>query len=130
MPPPLPGSGQDPFATATPSSFSAPPVSPGPIYVQARPSSDGLAIASLVLGILSLVTCLASQSCINLPLAVAGLICGLLSKSRGPIRSWGIGLSIAGLAIFLLMFFVIGAALLAILGIGAAGAAGAAGSAP
>jgi hypothetical protein len=90
--------------------------------------ADGLAIASFVLGILSVVTCIAGQPCINLPLAIAGLVCGLMSKTRGSLRSWGIGLSIAGLALVLVLFFV-GAAIFALLGIGAA-AAGAAGGTP
>jgi hypothetical protein len=103
-------------------------MTPGPIggFANVAKGPDGLAIASLVLGILSVVTCIGSQSCINLPLGIAGLVCGILSKTPGSMRSWGIGLSIAGLVIFLLMFFVIGAAALAFLGLGAAGAAGAA----
>ena len=63
-------------------------------YVQSEAKGNGMGIASLVLGIVSMVTfCLCS---ISLPLSVTGLILGIVSKVR---KSENNGIAIAGIIV-------------------------------
>lgn len=63
---------------------------PPPTYAIPKQPSHGLSIASLVLGILSLVTCIIWFFAI--PLGVAALICGFIGRPRG-----GKGMATAGI---------------------------------
>ena len=64
--------------------------------------SDGLAITSLVLGIISIVI-----PCV-LPLAIVGLILGIISKSKTGVKTAGIILNIIALVLFtmLIIFWI------------------------
>lgn len=77
----------------------------GPLCVPAVPhrKNDGLAIASLVLGILSIPILLVGDSSVFM--GIAGLILGIIAKSKGSGRMAvaGIVLSSIGLALFVLM---------------------------
>lgn len=92
-----------------PPQYQAPYGAPyGPVYGAAIPQQDsraGLAIAALVLGILSLVF-----SCANIcdtPFIVLGLIFGVMglqSTTRRSLAAWGLGLSIVALLIAIGIF--------------------------
>jgi hypothetical protein len=77
----------------------------------ARPA-DGLAIASLICGILGLLgTCGYGVGVIP---AIAGLICGLMSRTKGGIRTAGIVCSSVAIGLCILaivLIFVVGIAL-------------------
>lgn len=87
-----------PAAQQPPATWSAPAVNPGqpgPLYpapvAAANPPTDGLAIASLVLGILCC-----------FPFNVAAIICGVLALQKinaNPAAIGGKGLAIAGIAL-------------------------------
>lgn len=66
----------------------------------AAPGPDGLAIASLVLGILGLplVCCTA---CVAIPVSLTGLVLGIISKSRDGVRTAGIVVCSAAIALSL-----------------------------
>ena len=102
---------------------------PAPRYPSEPPSHfqptgpDGLAIASLVCGIISLV--FVCFMYVGIPVGLAGIICGSLSKTRGGVRTAGIVCSIIGMCLMLTLLVL---SLLAVIGVGAAGAAGAAGA--
>lgn len=72
------------------------PWQPAPTNLAPAPTPqnpDGLAVTSLVLGILGLVSnpvlfCICAP--VGFPLPLVGLCCGLLSKHRGPVRTAGI----------------------------------------
>lgn len=82
-----------------------------------RPA-DGLAIASLVCGIIALLgSCVYGVGGI---LAIPGLICGLMSKTKGGIRTAGIVCSAIALGLGLLVFVAV-----VVLGIAMLGAAAA-----
>ena len=88
----------------------------------ARPA-DGLAIASMICGILGLVgTCLYGLGVLP---AIAGLICGLMSKTKGGIRTAGIVCSSIAIGINLLWLIIV-----VIMGVAILGAAAAGGAAP
>jgi len=85
------------------------------------PVSDGLAIASLVLGICSLVLFCVWH--IALPAAIAGLICAKLSPTHTPLRRAGmicsiIALSLAGVA---LLLAIVGFGIMGLIAAAAAG---------
>ncbi|MEE1061454.1 MAG: DUF4190 domain-containing protein [Ruminococcus sp.] len=63
-------------------------------YVQGESKGNGLGIASLVLGIVSIVTfCLC---CVSLPLSITGLILGIISKVK---KKENNGIAIAGIIV-------------------------------
>lgn len=88
------------YAHAYPSAPLPPPLAPVPIYLPQPDPNGGMAVASLVLGIVSLVG-FCSPGC-TLPFAITGIVMGALGR-RSPFKrtmaSWGLGLSIAGLAL-------------------------------
>jgi hypothetical protein len=95
-----------------PAPLAAPPAAPVyPTYT--RPPTNGLAVASLVLGLCGLVTC-GATCLVGLPLGIAGLV----QINRDPAASEGRGLAIAGLVISGVLL-LISALLWAIIGIGA-----------
>lgn len=77
---------------------TAPPVVAGPLPTLKGP--DGLAIASLVCGILSLATF--CMWCVSLPLGIAGLTCAYVSRDRSALRTAGMVCSIIGTVLGLL----------------------------
>lgn len=91
---------------ATGPAVPAPPIQPGMIRAPATPGSDGLAIASLVLGCFScsLGLCL---GLFGIPFAIAGIVCGTKSATQGSVRTAGIITSIVGLVLTVL-FGVVG----------------------
>lgn len=106
---PQPQAGSFTFGTppqATGPAVPAPPIYPGMIRSPATPGSDGLAIASLVLGCFScsLGLCL---GLFGIPFAIAGIVCGTKSATPGNIRTAGIITSIVGLVLTML-FGVVG----------------------
>lgn len=85
------------------------PATPG----AAKPA-DGLAIASLVCGIVGLVgTCIYGFGVIP---AIAGLICGLKSQTKGGIRTAGIICSsiALGLCVVAILLLILGVGLMAL----------------
>lgn len=91
---------------ATGPAMPSPPIQPGLIRASATPGSDGLAIASLVLGCFacSLGLCL---GIFGVPFGIAGLICGAKSATPGSIRTAGITTSIIGI-VLTVVFGIIG----------------------
>lgn len=91
---------------ATGPAVPTPPIYPGMIRSPATPGSDGLAIASLVLGCFScsLGLCL---GLFGIPFAIAGIVCGTKSATQGSVRTAGIITSIVGLVLTVL-FGVVG----------------------
>ncbi|MDP1661092.1 MAG: hypothetical protein Q8L55_04175 [Phycisphaerales bacterium] len=87
----------------------------------ARPA-DGLAIASLICGILGLVG-MCGYGLGILP-AIAGLICGLMSKTKGGIRTAGIICSsiAIGLCVLAIILLILGVGLMALGGAAQSGA--------
>jgi hypothetical protein len=90
---------------------------PAASATSARPA-DGLAIASLICGILGLVG-ICGYGVGVLP-AIAGLICGLMSKTKGGIRTAGIVCSAIAIGLCLLAIVLILVMGVAILGSAAA----------
>jgi prepilin-type processing-associated H-X9-DG protein len=91
--------------------ISPPPLSPAPLTAQApKPKTSGLAVASLILGILGLFTCGTT--------ALVGLILGIIAMVRirnSGGRTGGSGLALAGTivsAVFVLMLPLLAAMLL------------------
>jgi hypothetical protein len=84
-----------------------------------RPA-DGLAIASMVCGIIGLLF-FCVKGCV-IPVAIAGLICGLMSKTPGSIRTTGIVCSSIAIALCLVILVLV------VMGIALFGAAAAAGA--
>lgn len=64
--------------------------------------SDGLAVASLVLGITSLVI-----PCLLLPGSIIGLILGLISKTKTGVKKAGIILNVIAFVFFIIIFIII-----------------------
>lgn len=81
-----------------PTEHTAPPIVAGPLPQSKGP--DGLAIASLVCGILSLATF--CMWCLSLPLGIAGLTCAYVSRDRSALRTAGMVCSIIGTVLGLL----------------------------
>jgi hypothetical protein len=82
--------------TNPPSSVAS---SPAPFSVTTPPKTNQMAIAGLVLGILSVT---ASCCCYGLPFNVVGIICSLMALSqisKDPLTQQGKGLAIAGLVL-------------------------------
>lgn len=107
----VPNDPHDPWQIAPPM-YDAPPQHPGPMP---RPKgADSLAVASLILGIVGLVS-LPVTLCIcpgiNAPLPIAGLICGLVSKDRGGMRTAGVICSAVGLVFSLILLAILGFAM-------------------
>ncbi|MFZ2874757.1 MAG: GYF domain-containing protein [Phycisphaerales bacterium] len=97
-----------PFGTpphATGPAVPAPPAYPGMVHAPATPGTDGLAIASLVLGCFtcSIGLCL---GLIGIPFAIAGIVCGAKSATKGNVRTAGIVTSIVGLVLTVLLGIV------------------------
>ena len=95
---------------------AAPPTVPGPIVAPTiAPRNNPLAIAGLVLGILSLTIAIC---CYGLPFNVAGLIFSIIALvqiNKDPQTQSGKGMAIAGLVLCILSFAL--SALLLILGL-------------
>jgi hypothetical protein len=94
-----------------------PPPAPGPLLVATIPKTNSMAVAGLILGILS-ITC--GLCCYGLPFNVLGIIFSLTGLSQikaDPLSQQGRGLAIAGLALSILsiviaiLFFVLGLAM-------------------
>ena len=66
-----------------------PPMVPGPLAYPPQPKADGMAVASLVLGCVSLVGLLCAGGFI-LPVPIVGVILGVVSKTRVGLRTAGI----------------------------------------
>ena len=90
---------------------------PASASTSAKPA-DGLAIASMICGILGLVG-MCGYGVGILP-AIAGLICGLMSKTKGGIRTTGIVCSSIAIGLCLLAIVVV--ILIFVVGVGAAAA--------
>jgi hypothetical protein len=85
------------FSTAQPASTSA--STPPPFSVTTPPRTNQMAIAGMVMGILSVT---ASCCCYGLPFNVIGIICSLMALSqisKEPLTQQGKGLAIAGLVL-------------------------------
>lgn len=77
-----------------------------------RPA-DGLAVASMICGILGLLGICGYG--VGLLPAIPGLICGLMSKTKGPIRTTGLVTSCIAIGLCILafvLFLVIGASII------------------
>lgn len=97
-----------PFGTpphATGPAVPAAPIYPGMVRAPATPGTDGLAIASLVLGCFtcSIGLCL---GLLGIPFAIAGIVCGAKSATKGNVRTAGIVTSIVGLVLTVLFGIV------------------------
>ena len=95
---PVPAAEPTPVAEPTPAAEPAPvaqapaPVpAPQPTVIGMKPPCHGFAIASLVLGIVSLVLCCCNW--ILLPAAVTGLVLGIVARCKGNKE----GMSLAGI---------------------------------
>ncbi len=76
---------------------------PGTIYLQPTPRTNGLATASLIMGILS-ITCSMCCCCYGLPFNLLGIIFALVALSQinnDPVSQQGRSLAIAGLVLSL-----------------------------
>ncbi|MFT3684163.1 MAG: hypothetical protein QM783_04410 [Phycisphaerales bacterium] len=102
-----------------------PPMSNMPASNAPRPA-DGLAIASMICGIVGLAG-FCFKGC-GIPFAIAGLICGLMSKTPGGIRT--AGLICSSIAIALCLVAIVLAIFFGIVILGAAAGGAAAGSHP
>lgn len=96
------------------SSGAAPATVPGPIMTgSTSPNSDGMAIASMIIGIVSLCLGLCAPYITVVP-TIVGLILGVKSKTRGGIRTSGIILNSVALGIsvifvgFMIIMMVLG----------------------
>ena len=96
----------------------APPAVPGPIYMAPSPRTNSMALASMVMGLLS-VTC-GMCCCYGMPFNLLGIIFSLVALAQirnDPRSQQGRGLAIAGLVLSLLsfllaaLFFTLGLAL-------------------
>lgn len=109
IPAPPPSAGDPTAPYATPYYGQQPAYGPPPSYVPppsyyalsgATPVTNGLAITSLVVGIVSLVL---SFCCVGLSLlAVAGIVCGFVARSqiaRSQGYQTGAGLALAGIVV-------------------------------
>ena len=107
--PPMPQPTPEPTPTAQPENPTVmqPPVNENTYYQQApvmnapntpsvQPTTDGLGIASMVLGIVSVVVCCCYGA--GLLLAIPGLILGLVAK-KSPITGKRSGFALAGIII-------------------------------
>jgi hypothetical protein len=82
---------------------AAAPGAPGPISVPRTPRTNGLAVASLVLGLFSVTFGICC--CLGLPTSVVGLVCSIVSLNqigKDPEYERGRGVAIAGLVLTLL----------------------------
>ncbi len=64
--------------------------------------TDNFATVSLILGVVAIVLVIVANI-LGVPVAIIGLIFGLITKSREKIRGWGIGLNIAAFLILAVM---------------------------
>lgn len=97
------------------------PVLP-PTNQQAVRPADGLAVASLICGVFGLAS-ICVKGC-GLPVAIAGLVCGLMSKTPGGVRTAGIvcsSIAIGLCAVVLILAVVFGVVLFGIFAGAAAG---------
>ncbi|GJQ29808.1 MAG: hypothetical protein HBSAPP03_16920 [Phycisphaerae bacterium] len=84
----------------------APPQVAGPISTPARAGqADGLAIASLILGCVSILA--SCMHVLSLPISITGLVLGLISKTRVGVRTAGIITSICGMGIAVIWLIVV-----------------------
>lgn len=79
-----------PVYPAAPATAPAPQYAAPPTYAIPKQPSSGLSIASLVLGILSLTSCLIWF--LAIPFGIAALICGFIGRPKG-----GKGMALAGI---------------------------------
>jgi hypothetical protein len=84
-----------PLPTAVGPGAAVPPIVAGPVVNPAAKSEDGAAVASLILGCLSIMGLFCWGG--GVVLAIPGLICAGVSKTRGGVRTAGLVTSIIGL---------------------------------
>src|ERR1035441_3932827 len=94
------------FAAALARNLPSQPA-PGPIYIYPTPRTNSMAVAALVMGILSMTCGLCCCCCYGLPFNVLGVIFALVALSQiknDPQSQQGRGIAIAGLVLCLLSF--------------------------